>query len=138
MFPDYITEAVQKLRRFYKCKRSLVISNYPIIEIIKITQNEEVSLKLFYRYSDGVLELQPPDRQYHSKISHYDFNKTERRWARKKEILFSFIADLKRCGLWELVANKDLFVINSFNDKINERKITQILDEVMNKEYKKL
>jgi hypothetical protein len=118
MFPENIIESVHELRRHYKGKKTCVIMNYPILEIVIIHSDRELSLKLFYFPKTNTFEIQPMDGKYCQKISFYDYrNKNERRWVRNKELLFSIITNLKKCGLWEMVSNKDFLTINEHNEK---------------------
>ena len=104
--------------------------NYPIIEIIKWFKDKELSLKLFYFDSTNTIEMQPPDVKFLSKISYYDFNKPERRWVRNKTFLFSIINNLKTCGLWDLVSNKDFITINMYNKKATVDKRAEDLKKI--------
>ena len=109
-FPDNIQEGIQKLRNKYRGKKHIVSACFPIIEIIKYLENREISIKLFFFADSNTLEVQAPDQHFYSKISYYDYRKTERRWIRNKDYLFSIIRDFKYCGLWEFITNKDFFI----------------------------
>jgi hypothetical protein len=105
------------------------------MEIVKYEKEErgserEISIKLFFDYKTETFEIQAPTYKYYSRISHYDYNKTERRWLRNKDYLFSLIRNLKNCGLWEMVSNQDFIVVNNFNKKINSERVLKILEGV--------
>ena len=107
---------------------------YPIIEILKYTRNKgvetETSTKLFYSPETHGLELQASDQRFFSKLSYYDYNRTERRWTRNMNHLFPLIKDLKDCGLWQYITNKGLLVINehSTHPRLSAEKRRKILD----------
>jgi hypothetical protein len=132
MFSEAILTAVYALRNFYKGRRNCVSANYPIIEIIKYDKNKEISIKLFYSSDTDTFEIQPPDSKHYSKISFYDYKKPEHRWIRNKGFLFPFIKDLQRCGLWDLISNKDFLIINEHNEKIAVEKRIEILKNIIN------
>jgi len=135
-FPVEIMDAVYKLRNKYKQKKHCVISAFPILEIVaigksNIGRDQETSTKFFYDYITGTFEMQAPTYKYCSKISYYDFNKTERRWTRNKGYIFTLIRDLKFCGLWKHISNKDIIIINTFNDKADMEERASILKEIL-------
>jgi len=129
-FPDSILDAVARLQRLYDGTINHVIVTFPIIEIIRESFDKEVSLKLFFNMKSGFLEIQAPTYTYHSKISHYDYNKSERRWVRNKEYIFSIIRNLKKSGLWALVSNPDFIVVNSFNKNTDPKILLKALREI--------
>jgi hypothetical protein len=92
--------------------------------------DKEISIKLFFNQKAKTFEVQAPTYKYYSRISHYDYNRTERRWLRRKDYLFELIKQLKFCGLWEWVSNKDFIVVNSFNQNTDHKKLLKILREV--------
>lgn len=128
-FPEDIQERVRELRERYKAQKHCVLMNFPIIEVVKYYREngnfKEVSFKLFYE--EGVFEMQAPDQKFQSRISHFDYRSSERRWVRRKDVLFATIEDLKQCGLWDLVANKDLVIVNMANPKTNHRQLLKLL-----------
>jgi hypothetical protein len=129
-FPDRVLEGIQKLRDRYSGKKHTVAANFPIIEIIKYMDDREISTKLFFFVDSNTVEIQAPDQRFYSKISYYDFRSTERRWVRNKGYLFALVHDLKLCGLWEYVSNKDFLVVNSFNPRANQDELLKLLDEI--------
>jgi hypothetical protein len=132
MFPETINTSVYALRNIYRGRRNCVLADYPIIEITRYEKNKEVSIKLFYSSSTNTFEIQPPNTKYYNKISFFDFKNPEHRWVRNKDVLFPFIKDLKKCGLWDLVSNKDFLIINEHNEKIDVEKRIDILNKILN------
>lgn len=114
MFPPIILDAVDNLMHRYGRMKRRIIAAYPIIEIIVEERTRTTNYQLFF-INDEFLEIQNPTYQYYSKISHFDFNGSEQRWSRDKRTIFSIIEDLKDCGLWEMVRNKDFIKINEKN-----------------------
>jgi hypothetical protein len=129
-FPETVLQCVHTLRQLYADSRNCVVISYPIVEIIKYNQDNQTSLKLFYNFKDETFEIQAPSYSYYSKISHYDFNRTERRWVRDKGYLFTIIRNLKFCGIWDMVSNKDFLVVNSFNKNTNSKELLKALKEI--------
>jgi hypothetical protein len=132
MFSKEIEEAVSLLSELYQCrnrKRS-VIAKYPIIEIYILEQKRNILFNLYYIH-DQYLEIQVPTYQYLPRISHYDFKKKESRWVRNKGIIFSFVRDLKYCGLWNFVINKDFLIINENNEFFDKDKAIDNLKKVL-------
>ena len=127
-----ILSCVKKLRDKYQRQRTCVILNYPVIEIVKFMRDKEVSTKL--SYGDSGLELHAPDQKYYSKISHYDFRTIERRWTRDKGYIFSTIRDLKFCGLWQYISNKDFLMVNTHNENADPKKLKTILKKIISDE----
>jgi hypothetical protein len=74
------------------------------------------------------------DSKFYGKISFFDYKAPERRWLRNKQLLTYLIKDLQRCGLWDLVSNKDFLVVNVYNDRVSMEKREEILKEVLKKE----
>ncbi len=139
MFPDSVIEAVHELRRTYQGSKTCVVVNYPIIEIMQIQKDKELSIKLFYFPGTDTFEIQPMDSLHYQKISFYDYRKKERRWIRNKGLLFSTIKHLQHCRLWEMISNKDFLTINENNERasIQSRDINlqQILKRTNKNEY---
>jgi len=133
-FPEEILDAVHALRKKYTGKKHCVVLAFPILEIIRVEKNgdqdREISTKFFYNYTVNTFEMQAPDSRYYSRISHYDFNKVERRWTRDKNYLFSLIRDLKISGLWKYVSNKDVIIINGFNKNSDQAELLALLEEL--------
>jgi hypothetical protein len=129
-FPNEILNAVDELRKRYRSKSHCVIAAYPIIEIIKVSSSIDISTKFFYDFSTKTFEMQAPDHRFHSKISHYDFRKAERRWIRNKGHLFTLIRDLKHSGLWQFISNKNMIIVNSLNDKANPEELLLQLNKI--------
>jgi hypothetical protein len=130
MFSEGILSGVSSLREKYRGRRSCILANFPIIEIVKYMQQREISIKLFYTAATDTLEMQPPDQKYYSRISHYDFRKPERRWIRDKGFMFALIKDLKLCGLWNHVSNKDVIIVNTYNSRTDAATLMKALEEL--------
>jgi hypothetical protein len=131
MFPPNILDAVEILRcKYVRLKRNVIVA-YPIIEITIKESLRLTCYQLFY-INDEYFEIQKPTYQYFPRISHYDFKDNEQRWSRDKRTLFSIILDLRDCGLWEFVRNKDFIKVNDNNKysdkKALEKKLGDILD----------
>jgi len=132
-FSKEIMDFVHALRQYYgegSTKNDYVEVAYPVIEIKKMFKERELSVKLIYDSIDKTFEIQSPTYQFFSKISHYDYNRPESRWTRDKDFLFSLIRNLKLCGLWELISNKDFLVVNSFNKRTDVKKLWKALKEI--------
>jgi hypothetical protein len=132
MFPSYILDSVEILHRRYKTVKRFVKASYPIIEITLEEKLHKVCFQIFY-INDEYLEIQEPTYHYYSKISHYDFYRGERRFSRNKGRLFTVIADLKMCGLWELVKNKDFIKINEHNENTDKEILEKELSSIIGK-----
>lgn len=130
MFPPNIENAVEVLRRRYTRTKRTIRAEYPIIEITFEDKSHRVIFQLFY-INDEYLEIQNPRYQYFSKISHYDFDIKENRWSRNKKIIFSAISDLKSCGLWDLVRNKDFIRVNKNNKNIDKKRLKEELRDIL-------
>jgi hypothetical protein len=130
-FPDTVMQCVHILTQFYANSRNYIIVSFPIIEIIKYNKEKEISVKLFFDFKTETFEIQAPTTKYYSKISHYDYkNMTERHWTRNKGYLFSLIGNLKFCGLWDMISNKDFLVVNSYNKNADPKRLLKILKDV--------
>jgi hypothetical protein len=134
VFNKEILDCIDKLRtKETKSIGVLQVSvQYPVIEIIKMNRHQGVTIRLFYSVSDNTFDMQSPDAIYKSKISHYDFNRTERRWTMDKRDLFYFIKLLQFSGLWNMVSNKDMIIINSHNPRTNTSELMDKLDRIIN------
>ena len=132
-FKQEIMDCVNILRAKYKKSKTCVIADYPVIEIVRFLDRKEISEKLTYDPATGTFTIEAPDAQYYSTISHYDFRRAERRWTRNKDLLFALIKDLKYCGLWDHVANKNFLTINSHNENIDPKKLKTDLKKIMSK-----
>lgn len=137
-FPSEVIDAVYCLRNKYKNSKHCVVMTFPILEIILIEEQRgrarEISTKFFFNYSTNTFEMQAPDHRYYPKISHYDFNKTERRWSRNKQYIFKLIRDLKFCGLWKFISNKDIIIVNAFNEKADPIELFNTLEKLTKEE----
>ena len=128
-FPESVIKCVQRLSGLYANSKNYVIVSFPVLEIIKYSNQKEVSIKLFFDFKTETFEIQAPTVKFFSKISHYDYsNRTERHWTRNKEYLFSIIRNLRESGLWDRVSNKDFLTINSYNKKADPKKLLKMLD----------
>lgn len=133
-FSEDIIRCVYQLRERYGTRRNCVVVTYPIIEIIKYANDKEFSTKLFYDPETNTFEMQAPDHQFVSKISYYDYNSPERRRTRNINYLFPLIKDLKACGLWDYISNKDLVVLNPLNTRASDSKRKKMLDLLLTEE----
>jgi len=131
-FSKEIMDCIHNLRQFYEgaSKNDYVEATYPVIEILKMFKEREMSVRLIFDSGDKTFEIQAPTYHYFSKISHYDYNKPENRWTRDKDFLFNLIRNLKHSGLWEMVSNKDFLVVNSFNKRTNPKELWKALKEI--------
>jgi len=134
-FPEQILDAIYRLRTRFKGLKNCVVANYPVIEIVRFNKRSrgsfrEVSIKLYYQ-PDGTFILQAPDQEFHSTISHFDFRSRERRIVRHKRYLAYFITDLKVCGLWPLVQNPDIIIVNEFNTRSDKEDVTHQLKKLL-------
>lgn len=127
-FSDDIVQCVYRLRERYGTRRNCVVLTYPIIEILKYFKDREYSTKLFYDPQTHTFEMQAPDHKYVTKISYYDYQRPERRWTRSINHLFPLVKDLKACGLWVYIANKDFIVLNQLNTRASNSKRQKMLD----------
>jgi len=134
MFSKTILTYVTSLRSLYSGRRNCVVADYPTIEIILYQKGREISLKLFYSEGTNTFTIQPLDSKFYGKISFFDYKAPERRWLRNKQLLTYLIKDLQRCGLWDLVSNKDFLVVNAYNDRVTTEKREEILKEILKKE----
>lgn len=130
MFPPDIIKSVQVLQRKYKGRRRYIRASYPIIELTIDEKVHRVCFQLFYM-GDKYFEIQNPTYEYFSRISHYDFHRGETRFSRNKDVLFTVIADLKMCGLWELVSNKDFIKVNEHNANSDKKKLEEELGSII-------
>jgi hypothetical protein len=136
-FNGHILDFVDLLRTRYKNTRTCVIVEYPVIEIVKFLSDKEVSTKLFFDSDNETFEFRAPDQKFYSKVSHYDFRMTERRWTRNKRHIFSLITDLKYCGLWKYISNKDFLIINPHNENAKPKELKTILKKIISDELPK-
>ena len=128
-FPESAMQCIQKLVELYADSKNYVVISFPVLEIIKYNYKKEVSIKLHYDFKTETFEIQAPTVKFFSKISHYDYNnKTERHWIRNKNYLFAIINNLRTCGLWNIVSNKDFLTVNSYNKKIDSKILLKILN----------
>lgn len=131
LFPTEIAEELEALQYIYSAYKGGVIEIfYPIVQIRKINSKKEISIKLFYDHESNSFEVQAPTYRYYSKISYYDFKTPEHRWIRNKDVLFSLIKNLKKCGLWNKISNKDFLMVNEYNPKVNFDKLSKMLKAV--------
>lgn len=131
-FPDAVLQGIDMLRgEIGSNRKNLLIVSYPFLEIIVINRalggEREISLKLFYDLKSNSFEIQAPTYKYYSKISHYDYNRSERRWLRNKDFIFRIIRNLKASGLWDFVSNKDFIIVNEYNKNSNHRQLLKDL-----------
>lgn len=132
-FPESVQGCVQRLAELYAKTKNYVVVSFPVLEIVKYNNQKEVSLKLFFDFKTETFEIQAPTVKFFSKISHYDYkNRTERHWIRNKGYLFAIISNLRACGLWDMVSNKDFLTINSYNEKADPKKLLKMLDAIEN------
>jgi len=127
-FSDDIVQCVYRLRERYGTRRNCVVITYPIIEIIKYFKDREYSTKLFYDPKTHTFEMQAPDHKFVTKISYYDYQRSERRWTRSINHIFPLVKDLKACGLWVYIANKDFIVLNQLHTRASNSKRQKMLD----------
>ena len=131
-FPESINKGVGFLVQGFASTKNFVLVSFPIIEIVKLSNHKEVSIKLIFDSEIGGLEIQAPTVKYFSKMSHYDFKqKTEYRWIRDKTYLFSIVNNLKFCGLWDLVSNKDFLTVNPHNKRTDPKKLRKLLKDIL-------
>jgi hypothetical protein len=130
MFPPIILDAVDNLMHKYGRKKRRITAAYPIIEITVEESTRITCYQLFF-IDDEYLEIQNPTYQYYSKISHYDFKGSEQRWSRDKRTVFSIIEDLKDCGLWEMVRNKDFIKINEKNTHSDKEALKKEIGDII-------
>jgi hypothetical protein len=133
MFPPEVLRYVQVLQRKYKGRRRYVRALYPIIEITIDEKLHRVCFQLFFM-GDQFFEIQNPTYHYFSKISHYDFHSGEKRFSRNKDVLFTVISDLKLCGLWGMISNKDFVKVNEHNVNSDKKRLEKELGEIIGEE----
>jgi len=130
-FNKKISECIERLRDLYKNSRTCVVCDYPVLEIVAFENDKEISQKLVYGENTGLLEIQEPTYKYYSRISHYDFKRTERRWTRDKKIIFKLITDLKKCELWDFISNKNFLVVNNHNENVDIKQLKSVLKQII-------
>lgn len=131
-FPDAVLQSIDTLRsEIGSNRKNILIASYPFLEVIMVNRvsggEREISLKLFYDLKSNTLEIQAPTYKFYSKISHFDYNQSERRWSRDKNIIFKIIRCLKASGLWDFISNKDFIVVNEHNKNSNHKQLLKDL-----------
>jgi hypothetical protein len=82
------------------------------------------------KHKDGLYTIVPTGYEFSSAVSHWDYVNGERRLARNKTIITSFIRTLKAVKMWDYITNKDFVRINPNNKKANIKKIETELSEL--------
>lgn len=129
-FPEHIMESVELLRWRYSNRKAFVITDFPMLEILKEEKRKEVSMRLTYHAATDTFHMEAPDARYFSKMSHFTYKEPERRFIRMKAVLLAFINDLKYAHLWEKIENKDLIIVNALNERSDKEKLKKLLDSI--------
>ena len=90
------------------------------------------------KHGDGLYTIVPTGYEFASSISHWDYLNGERRLARNKTIIASFIRTLKTVKMWEYITNKEFVRVNTNNKKSNKKKVGSELTELFRDESPKL
>jgi hypothetical protein len=82
---------------------------------------------------DNMYVIAPIDYAFRSTVSHFDYAGEEHRWARNKTFLKCLIHSLKQAKIWELIKNKDTFIlVNTNNPKSNKSSVRSQLKSIIN------
>jgi hypothetical protein len=88
------------------------------------------------RRGDGMYTIVPNGYVFTSVLSHWDYVGEERRLARHKGIITSFVRALKDVEMWDYIENQDFVQINTNNKKSNKGKVGSELKALMKSEPK--
>jgi hypothetical protein len=88
------------------------------------------------KHSDGLYDIVPQGYEFTSVLSHWDYVGGERRQARNKGIITSFIRTLKEVQMWDFIKNQNFVKINENNKKSNKKKVTSELTELFRNDSK--
>ena len=86
------------------------------------------------KHKDGLYTIVPNGYAFTSILSHWDYVGEERRLARDKTIITSFVRTLKDVEMWDYITNQDFVQVNSHNKKSNKKKIASELKDLIWKE----
>lgn len=53
--------------------------------------------------------IRPPKYHFSTTASIYDYKESEHRLSRNRNYLLSIVSKLKKCGIWDMIINKDFF-----------------------------
>lgn len=74
------------------------------------------------RVAEGRYHLHPPRGEYRCRTSHFEFYEPELRMSRNKIRIMSLVRRLKRSAVWDLVENREGFVmLNDGNKSVDKR-----------------
>ena len=75
--------------------------------------------------------IEPPKREFVCTYSHFEFQDREQRYTRQKGTLLSVVKHLKTTKVWDFILNKNFFVPNSCNSKMDKRSVRDQYREVV-------
>jgi len=74
------------------------------------------------RDENGLYDIQPFTYTFHSRISFFDYQTPENRYARNQLFFRSLFRLLRDANMWDIIANKDTFLqVNEENAHIHDR-----------------
>jgi hypothetical protein len=83
------------------------------------------------KHRDGLYTIVPNGYAFTSRISHWDYVGEERRLARNKAIITSFVQTLKDVKMWSYITNPNFVLVNKYNKKGNKKKIDSELKDLI-------
>jgi len=99
------------------------------ITLIKKVGKRPVTINL-KRIDNGGFWIGNPEREDRCVNSYFDFTDTPKRATRNKDVLRLVVQQLKVTSMWEFVENKDFFVVNKNNHKVNKKVVESLFQTI--------
>lgn len=100
------------------------------ITLIKKVGKRPVTINL--TWVDGGFWIGNPEREDRCVNSFFDFTDTPKRATRNKDVLKLVVKQLQATSMWEFIENKDFFVVNKHNHKVNKKVVEQLYNSIKN------
>lgn len=95
-----------------------------VLSLSRQINGEPVTIDLEFTKNGGVW-INPAKYIFKSRISHFDYAESERRWTRRKNIMLDLVMKLQKADVWPFITNKKFFQVNENCSSFKKRKSLQ-------------
>lgn len=92
-----------------------------VISLSRKVGGRPVTINLEFIKNGGVW-VNPAKYTFVSRTSHFDYNESEKRWSRRKDIILGLVRKLQQAEVWPFITNKNFFQVNENCSSFKKKK----------------
>jgi len=117
-------------RKIETSGKFLITHTGKTLRLSRIYNGKEMCCQLSKQADKNLLDLNL-NYEFVSKVSHFDYRKSENRLCRNKTTLGAFINDLKKAEVWNMI-DKSFLHLNENRKTMPTKKLAKELDSLLN------